>query len=565
MKKLIPIAVALSFTLSAPAMEAYSKKAGESYSKLPASKKGGILYTQLSGNPKVLNPIVTGDVSSTNVMAFIFAKLFELDRETGEYFPMIAEKLDVSKDRKVATYTIRKNAVWQDGTPITTDDMEFTYQKMMDPKVDAAPLRAFMGPFKFEKVDQLTFKLSVETPNVNTLLNFNENFVPVQKKQFAVDADFNKAKGIINPIGSGPYKLKTFSRDQKIELERVKGWWGDALPQNKNLNNVDSIVYRIISDSALTYEKFLKGEIDLFEMNSETFGTRVKGSDKEKFALEPGSNKSFWAKHFKTQAPAPYIYIGWNLKRPVFSSKKTRQALAQLIDYNLISEKVYHGEAARSFSPFGSATPNTAPELKAKAFAFNAKKAIELLKADGWTDSDQDSILDKMIEGKKTKFEFTLRYNSESPMRAKIAQIIKEQFKKAGVSVNVQAMEWNAHIAEIDNRNFDAVISGWGKGSIYPDANQLWHSKSFENKGSNYTGYSNPQVDALIAESLKELNIQKRFKIMQKIGALIYDDQPYAFLVEIPGFIMGSSAKVKAKKWAMKYDDAPAIWQYSAE
>ena len=106
---------------------------------------------------------------------------------------------------------------------------------------------------------------------------------------------------------------------------------------------------------------------------------------------------------------------------------------------------------------------------------------------------------------------------------------------------------------------------GWGKGSLYPEANQIWSSKSQENKGSNYVAYGNQKVDALIADSLKELDVKKRFKIMQQIGALIYDDQPYAFIVEMPGFIMGAHSKIKAKKWAMKYDDSPALWQYSAE
>lgn len=550
---------------SALAASPYPNSAGDVYAKLPTAKKGGTIYTRLLGNPKALTPLLSEDVESTNVIHYLFARLMDLDRETGDYFPMIAEKLDVSKDHKVMTFTIRKNATWQDGTPITTDDIEFTYQKLWDEKVEAAPLRAFIGPFKFEKVDTQTFKLSVETPNVNTLSNFIESFIPIQKKQLSGASNFNKQKGIIDPVGSGPYKLKSYSRDQKVELEKVKGWWGDSLPQYKNLNNFDAIVYRIIPDTALAYEKFMKGEIDVLEMNSEMFGTRVKGSDKDKFGTEPESGKNIWAKHFRTQSPAPWTYIGWNSKRPVFSSKKTRQALAQLIDYDAITEKVYHGEGIRSISPFGSSTPNTAPDQKSKAFNFNPKKALELLKADGWADTDNDSVLDKVIDGKKVKFEFILRYNSENPMRAKVSQMVKEQFKKAGIVVNVQAMEWNAHVAEIDNRNFDAIVMGWGKGSIYPDANQLWHSKSYENKGSNYTAYSNPKVDALIAESLKELDVKKRFKIMQKIGALIYDDQPYAFVVEVPGFMMGAHSKIKAKKWALKYDDAPALWQYSAE
>jgi len=543
----------------------FSKNAGDSYAKLPAAKKGGTVFTRLQGNPKSLNPILSDDVDSSNVDHYLFAHLMDLDRETGEYFPMIAEKLDVSKDHKVMTFTIRKTATWQDGTPITSDDFEFSYQTLWDQKVEAAPLRSYMGEFKFEKIDTYTFKLTVTVPNVNTLPNFIDNFIPVQKKQFAGVPDYNKAKGIIDPIGSGPYKLKSYSRDQKLELERVKGWWADALSPYKNLNNFDSIVYRIIPDTALAYEKFMKGEIDVIEMNSEMFGTRVKGSDKEKFGTDSESSKSVWAKHFRTQAPAPYTYVGWNAKRPVFASKATRQALAQLIDYDQITEKVYHNEGIRCISPFGSGTPNTAPDQKSKQFTLNPKKALALLKADGWADTDGDSVLDKMIDGKKVKFEFTLRYNSENPMRAKVAQMIKEQFKRAGILVNVQAMEWNAYVAEIDNRNFDAIVMGWGKGSLYPDANQIWNSKSQENKGSNYVAYSNPKVDALIADSLKELDIQKRFKIMQKIGALIYDDQPYAFIVEIPGFIMGAHSKIKAKKWAMKYDDSPALWQYSAE
>jgi ABC-type transport system substrate-binding protein len=560
----------LVMTMSADAatsagVNPYSKKAGEAYLKLPTAKKGGTLYTHLSSNPKALNPFLTDDVDTKAVLKYLFARLMERDSDTGEYFPYLAEKLEVSKDHKVMTYTLRKDATWQDGTPITTEDAEFTYNTLMDPKVEAAPERAYLGPFKFQKIDEHTFSLSVEQPNVNTLLNFNDDFMLMQKKQFAGVANFNKSKGIIDPIGSGAYELKSFSRDQKIELVRKKDWWGYKIPQFKNLFNFDSIVYRIIPDSALAYEKFMKGEIDVLAMNAELFGTRINGSDKDKFGTGPESNQSVWAKHFRTSAPAPWTYIGWNLKRPMFQSKKTRQALAQLIDYDQIIDRVYHGEGVRCVSPFGSATPNTAPNQMSKAFKLNPAKALELLRADGWADTDGDNVLDKVIDGKKVKFEFTLRYNSENPMRSKIAQMIKEQFKKAGITVNVQSMEWTAHVAEIDNRNFDAIVMGWGNGNMNSDSKQIWHSKSYDNKGSNYVGYSNPEVDALITESEKQLDPNKRFKITQKIGALIYDDQPYAFIVEVPGFMLGVHSKVKAKKWAMKYDSDVPLWMYSAE
>jgi peptide/nickel transport system substrate-binding protein len=170
-----------------------------------------------------------------------------------------------------------------------------------------------------------------------------------------------------------------------------------------------------------------------------------------------------------------------------------------------------------------------------------------------------------MIDGKKVKFEFVLRYNSENPMRAKVAQMVKETFIKAGVVVNVQAIEFNTLLTQMDNRDFDALILSWGKGSLNADTTQIWATKSYLNKGSNAVAYSNPDADKLMEESEQELDPKKRFKIVQKLGALIYDDQPYAFLVEIPGFMAGFHSRIQAKKWVMKYDDSPPIWQYYSE
>ncbi len=558
--------IALSAILSTAtfAGSPYSKNAGEAYRKLPDVKKGGTVYLRQGGNPKSLNALITDDFDYRNILPLISARLMEKDYETGEYFPMLAEKLDVSKDHKVLTYTLRKEATWEDGTPVTTDDVEFTFNSLMDPKVNAASLRPYFEGYKFEKIDARTFKFTVEKPNVSTVNETNDDFILCQKKQYEGVSDFNTAKATIAPIGNGPYKLKSFSRDQKVEFERNKDWWGYKIPEFKNQHNFDSIVWRIIPDAALAYEKLVKGEIDILEMNAETFGTRVKGSDKDKFGSNANTDKALWAEHFKTLAPAQWSYIGWNMKKPIFASKKTRQALAHLINYDDIIEKVYHGEGIRSVSPFGSSTPNAAPDQKSKAFKYDPAKGMAMLKEDGWSDMDHDNTLSKMIDGKKTKFEFVLRYNSENPMRSKVAQMVKEQFKKAGIVVNVQAPEFNTLLDLMDKRDFDAIVMGWGGGMLYADSKQIWHSKSWENKGSNAVGYSNPETDKLIEQASQELDVQKHFKLNQKIGSLIYDDQPYAFLIEIPGFIAGFQTRhVKAKKWAMKYEKNAPVWMYA--
>lgn len=543
----------------------FSSKSGDAYRKLPDARKAGTLFLTMLGNPKVLVPLLADDVPSRNTVDYLFAQLMRRDAETGEYFPMIAEKVEVSKDRKLYTFTIRKEATWEDSTPITAEDAEFTFQTLMNPKVEAASLRSYFEGMKFEKLDLQSFRFSVEKPNVNTLASILDDFLIIQKKQFAQVPDFNKAKGVMEPVTSGPYRLKSFARDQKVELELKKDWWGFKIPEFKNMFNFDSVMLRIISDPALAYEKFLKGDIDILEMNAETFGNKVKGVDRDKFGADAEAKQNVWAKHFMTDAPAPWTYIGWNNKRPVFSSKKTRQALAHLIPYDDILTKVYHGEGVRAVSPFGSRTPNAAPDQAAKAFPFDPKKALQLLKEDGWADLDHSGVLSRMIDGKMVKFEFTIRYNSENPMRSKIAQMVKEQFRKAGVMVNIQALEFNALLDRVDNRDFDAVVLAWGKGMLHSDSKQIWHSKSAENKGSNYVSYSNPEVDRLIEQATTEMDGAKHFKLNQKIGSLIYDDQPYAFIAEVPGFMAGlRREKIKAKKWVMKYDDTAPTWIYSS-
>jgi microcin C transport system substrate-binding protein len=563
---LVALALCVTPVANSFALNPYAKNAGDAYKKLPDVKKGGTLYLDQLTNPKVLNPLLITDADYTDILPLIFARLMEKDYETGEYYPLLAEKIDVSKDHKIVTYTLRKDAVWEDGSPITSDDAEFTFNTMMDKKTESAQLRPYFEGYTFQKIDAQNFKFLIAKPNVTAIDEINDDFKIIQKKQYAGVADFNKAKGIIQPIGSGPYRVKSFSRDQQLVFERNKNWWGYKVPGFKNQDNFDEIVYRIIPDSTLAYEKLLKGDLDILKMNSEVYGSKVKGSDKDKFGKDSSTDKAVWASHIKTDAPAQWSYIGWNNKHAMFASKQTRQALAHLINYDEIINKVYYGEAIHCISPFGTLTQNTAPDQKSKEFKFDLKKGLAMLKADGWSDVDGSNTLSKMIDGKQTKFEFILRYNSENPMRAKIAQIVKEQFKKAGITVNVQAIEFNTLLDLMDNRDFDAIVMGWGGGMLQADSKQIWHSKSYENKGSNMIGYSNPEVDKLIDEASTELSGAKHYKLNQKIGAMIYDDQPYAFLLEVPGFIAGfQTRKVKAKKWAMKYEVSPPVWTYSAE
>lgn len=537
-----------------------------SFEKLPAQPKGGTLYDSLGGNPKVINPLLRTDNNSFLTEKYLWLYLMDQDPDTLKFIPALAESLTISADKKSYTFVLNAAAKWQDGTPVTTEDVKFTFDTMMDPKSNTAVRRVYYEGVKLTIKDARTFTFFVPEPKFFTL-EFMCTFRTLNKKQYENEKDFNSAKAVMQPIGNGPYKLTVFQRDQRLEFERVKDWWGDQVPNLKNRWNYDKVVLRLITDPSLLYERFLKGEVDLMTFAGpglETFVQKARGSDKAKIGTSPKDGKDLWADEFKNKAPRGYDYIGWNLRNPMFASVKTRKALAHLIDVASIIEKVKFGYAIPSTSPFGSLTANSAPELRkaGKLITYDLKKAMALLKEDGWADSNGDNILDKKINGQQVDFKFTLKYNSNNPARGKIAQILKENYKKAGIEVTIRAMEWNAYLDDIYKRQFDAIVMAW-TGVVVPNAKQIWHSSSEANQGSNAVGYNNPKVDALIDKSNLELDPKKRPALMQEINRLIYEDQPYAFLTEPRSLVAGFNKKLKSSRWVMDYSVEPPTDIYS--
>ena len=488
------------------------------------------------------------------VSGYFYMSLMGRDSESYEDLPGLAEKVETSKDKKEYTFTLNKNAKWSDGTPVTSDDIEFTFNKLMDPKVEAAALRSYMSGVTFQKIDSLKFKFMVAVPKYNSLSTLT-TFTPVQKKQFEKEVDFNKSRENLHPIGNGAYRLKTISRDQFVTLERVADWWAKDLPDYRAMNNFDVVQLKIIPDPALRYENLLKGNIDTLNFMADQFATQVEGVDKDKFGKNAASGKTLWADKFPSSGSMPWFGLGLNQKNPILSSLKVRQALAYLIDYDAVTERAYFKTVYQSVSPFGSRTDNVPPELKSgtNRYKLDPKKAATLLKEDGWADTNKDGVLDKVINGKSTPLRLEVKLYSSNAAAMKAVQIFKETFKKAGVELVLRPMDGTALYKDFDDKNFDMVYMGWGGGSIYPDPRQNWHTDSIANGGSNTVSYSNPKVDKMINEANLEFDKKKRAKLLQGINRELYHDLPYIFLVERGYILQGLNSKLKSPVWNQRY------------
>lgn len=547
------VLIGVSVVILSGTFIAQTSFAKTSYDALPQVAKGGVFNDTARINPGTLNPLLADDIDSRELGGILFMGLFGTDGSTYEPYPELAEKLEVSKDKKNYTFTLNPKARWSDGTEVTSADVEFTLSKILDPKVDAAPLRSFYDGVSFKKIDKLKFSFHIDSPKFNTQ-DFLQGFVTLQKKQFEKEADFNKSRENLRPVGNSAYVLKSFSRDQTVIFERDKNWWAKDLPQYKARFNQDNWVYKLIGDNALRYEKFLKGEIDLVTFDPDQYATQVKGTDKDRFGSKPGDGKPVWADQFKSDGTKPWWGLAFNLEQPMFASKDTRKGLAYLVDYKTIIERGYFGLVEQCVSPFGSHTDNTDPGLKSKKgiYTFDPKKAAEFFAKDGWKRDVSEPFLVKDIDGKKTLFRFTLKYYSGNTAAAKAVVILKEIFKKSGVDLELRPMDGTAMYKDFEDRNFEVAFMGWGAGSIHPDPKQLWDSTSV-GKGSNKTSYKNPKVDELIKKANLEFSHKKREKYLQEIDRILYDDLPYVFLVERSGELQGINSKFKSPRWTERF------------
>jgi len=460
-----------------------------------------VLY-RLSAEPTTLNPITATDVYESIVNGYIYETLIERDKESLKLKPLLAYKWVVSKDKLKYTFYIRKGIKWHDGEELTADDVIFSFQKIKDPKVDAPHLRNYYKDVeKVEKIDKYTVNFTYKKPYF-LALEFCGG-MPIVPKHIFEKGDFNTHPNNRHPIGTGPYIFEKWETGREIVLKRNPNYW-------KKKPNIKKIIFKIITDDTVALQLLKREDLDLTGLRPIQF---VRQTESKKF------KKRF--KKLKFYTPN-YYYIGWNLRKPYFKDRRVREALTHLIDRETILNNILFGLGKITTGPFYYFSD--AYDKDIKPYEYNPEKAKELLKEAGWIDSNNDGILDK--DG--IDFKFTFLISSASKFAEQLGIIIKEEFKKVGIIVEIKKLEWATFIQQIDERKFDAVTLGWSMG-VEQDPYQIWHSSQAE-QGSNFVGFKNKRVDELIEKARTEFNPEKRNKMFKEIHRIIHYEQPYTFL-----------------------------------
>ena len=469
---------------------------------LPTPDAEGVLRFSLGGEVSVLNPILSTDTSSSAVEGVIFSGLVKVNEKL-EMVPDLAKRWEVSKDGKVWTFHLRKEVKWHDGAPFTAEDVKFTFDAILNPKVNSVRRGDYIidgHPIRFKVVNKYTLQAVLPKPFAPFLIQAGMGILP---KHLLQGKDINTAEFNRKPVGTGPFIFKEWqSGDHVTVVRNIKYYFSPPL--------LKEIRFKIIPDENSRLVALEAGEID---------ETGIPSKDYKRMKAVKG------IKVYEYDA-LTYTYLGFNLANPKFADKRVRQALAYATDKNQLVNLIFRGLASPAYAP--SAPISWAYSDKVNKYLYDPEKAKRLLKA-----------------AKAENLEFTILVNQGNKEREKAAVILQQQYKKIGVKVNVRVMEWSAMLKIInapkDPKDFEAVIIGWSLG-LDPDAYSIWHSSQYP-KGFNFVKYKGPKVDRLLETGRTTIEKAKRKKIYAELWKIIADDQPYVFLW-YPKAVEGVSARV---------------------
>jgi peptide/nickel transport system substrate-binding protein len=503
---------------------------------------GDWLVYHEGSDPEQLNPLTSSDTVSSDITGYIFEALLTRDPRTLEIKPYIAEaRPEISQDKLTYTFKIRKDARFQDGRPLTGEDVLFSVKAVKCPFVNAPFLRVYFNSLvDAELLDPYTIRFRTKEQYFRnesvlggiTLLPRHhydpENLLqhvtvkalaqdpaklPLEAKQFG--ENFNKNYNR-NPLGSGPYKFNGWKTGSDLELIRHRDYWGNG-KEGIDQPRLDRLKFRFVNNMDAALNRMKSGSLDYIEALQPV--QAVRGTSSTRF------NQEF--RKYEYYSPT-YTYLGWNNEHPIFRDKKVRQAMTYFTDRKLIVKSVLFGLGEVVDSHIYLFRPEYDKSLV--GYPYDPPKASALLAEAGWRDTDGDGVLDKIIDGKKTQLRFEIKVNSGNALRKSVALVLLDELKKHGIAASVRELDWTIFLNDVKNHTFDAVVLGWGMPTDEPDAYQVWHSSQAANKGSNAISYKNSRVDEILEIYRREFDAQKRIEMYKEFQQILHEEQPYTFL-----------------------------------
>ena len=474
---------------------------------------GGTLTEGIIGTPRFINPVLASSDADRDLVALTHSGLLRPDNR-GRLTNDMAEKYDISEDGLAYTFTIKPKLFWQDGAPITSNDIIFTIEKIKDPAMKS-PKRAGWEGVSAEKIDEKTIKFTLKKPYAPFLENTTIGILPSHIWGSMSSDEIASSEMNTKPIGSGPYKISDIKRNSVGIISSYE------LSSNKNFilgrPNIKKMIMRFYSSEKDLLTAYQKGEVEIINAVTPQELEKIKTSNNIKTLYLP---RIFG------------VFLNQNNAK-VLTKKEIRQALNLSVDREKIINDVLKGFGEELFYPLPAGTFGALS--KSEADIYSMEKAKELLDKNGWKMNIGEQVLEKKIGKELFKFSFSIS-TSDAPELKETAYLLKSMWEKIGAKVDVKIFE-QGDLTEnvIRPRKYDALLFGEIVGRD-PDPFAFWHSSQRNDPGLNVALYTNIKADKLLEDARGIQDETKRADKYKEFQEEVSSDMPAIFLFS-PKFI----------------------------
>ncbi|EMM0379391.1 ABC transporter substrate-binding protein [Pluralibacter gergoviae] len=438
------------------------------------------------------------------------------DDEPGSYYPLIAEGVRYASDFSWAEVTINPRARFHDGSPVTAEDVAWSFHKFMTEGVPQ--FRLIYKGTTMKAVAPLTVRIDLAKPGKEDMLSLFS--LPVMPKKFWLHRRFDEPLSS-PPLAGGPYKISAWRMGQYVVYSRVKDYWAADLPVNRGRWNFDTIRYDYYLDDNVAFEAFKAGAIDFrSETSTKNWATRYLGRNFTSGYIVKEEEKNSSAQD--TQ------WLAFNIQRPVFADRAVREAVTLAFDFEWMNKALFYGAYSRANSYFQNSeyaarglpdadelallTPmkkELPPEVFTAAWRppasdgggfdrENLLKADRLLTAAGWVLKGQQRV--NARTGLPLRFELLL------PSSANGQWVIPFQhnLQRIGVRMDIRQVDNSQATSRLRSRDYDMMPRPW-RAVLWPSGGDLqiaWGSQ-YINSSYNGPGVQSPVIDSLLAQMIR--------------------------------------------------------------
>lgn len=467
---------------------------------------GGTLNAALGGEPDQLDPHKTSAYYSFEVLENVYDTLVEPDADL-KMQPSLATSWKTSKDQLTWTFTLRKGVTFSDGSPLTSQDVVYSFNRIIDDELNSA--YKFSTVKSFSAPDPTTVVVTLTDPTPNLLANVGgfKGVAIVEKS----NVDSGKIKTA--PVGSGPFEVKSYTSGDSIDLVRNDKYWG---PKPK----IAGVHFTFVKDPTVALQNLQSGEVDWTDNLPPQQVSSLKQSGD--ITVESAPSTDYW-------------YLTLNEARKPFDDVDVRRAVAFALDRGAITQ------AAK----FGNATVNQTAIPKGSSFFYDYAPYSH----------DQAKAKQLLAKAGVKNLTMDLMVTSEYPETVSAAQVMAAELKDVGITVKIRTLEFANWLDQEGKGNFDSFMLGW-LGNLDPD--EFYYAQHHTGANFNFQKFSDPQVDKLLDQARTETDQAARKQEYDQAAKIIVDKASYIYLYNpdvVQGWATGVSGYQVRTDRAIRFRD----------